>query len=68
MTGTLTQDNLYLLLPGKVLAVAEMYARHHNVTVLDAMRKVYASAMYEQLEQEETKRWYEGPVSLYQTI
>lgn len=67
-TGTLTQSNLYLLLPGKVLAVAEMYARHHNVSVLDAMRIVYSSAMYKELEQESTKRWHEGPVSLYQTI
>ena len=68
MSGKLTQDNLYLLLPGKVLAVAEMYARHHDVSVLDAMRKVYSSDMYKQLEQESTKRWHEGPVSLYQTI
>lgn len=68
MNGTLTQDNLYLLLPGKVLAIAEMYARHHNVSTLDAMRKVYASDMYQQLEQENTKRWHEGPVSLYQNI
>jgi len=67
-TGTLNQSNLYLLLPGKVLAVAEMYARHHNVSVLDAMRLVYSSAMYKELEQESTKRWHEGPVSLYQTI
>lgn len=67
-TGTLTQSNLYLLLPGKVLAVAEMYARHHNISVLDAMRLVYSSAMYKELEQESTKRWHEGPVSLYQTI
>ena len=67
-TGTLTQSNLYLLLPGKVFAVAEMYARHHNVSVLDAMRLVYSSAMYKELEQESTKRWHEGPVSLYQTI
>lgn len=67
-TGTLTQSNLYLILPGKVLAVAEMYARHHNVSVLDAMRLVYSSAMYKELEQESTKRWHEGPVSLYQTI
>ena len=49
MSEKLTQDNLYLLLPGKVLAVAEMYARHHDVSVLDAMRKVYASNMYKQL-------------------
>lgn len=68
MSGTLTQDNLYLLLPGKVLAVAEMYARHHDVSVLDAMRRVYAFDMYKQLEQESTKRWHEGPVSLYQNI
>ena len=45
MSGKLTQENLYLLLPGKVLAVAQMYARHHNVSVLDAMRIVYASDM-----------------------
>lgn len=68
MSGKLTQDNLYLLLPGKVLAVAQMYARHHSVSVLDAMRIVYASDMYKQLEQESTKRWHEGPVSLYQTL
>lgn len=68
MMGTMTQDNLYLLLPGKVLAVAEMYARHHDVTVLDAMRIVYSSDMYKQLEQESTKRWHEGPVSLYRTL
>ena len=68
MSGTLTQENLYLLLPGKVLAVAEMYAGHHDVSVLDAMRKVYASDMYKQLEQESTKRWHEGPVSLYQNM
>ena len=68
MNGALTQDNLYLLLPGKVLAVAEMYARHHNVTLLDAMRKVYASDMYKQLEVEKTKYWHLGPVALYQTM
>jgi hypothetical protein len=52
MNGELTQDNLYLLLPGKVLAVAQMYARNHNVTLLDALHKVYASDMYKELEQE----------------
>lgn len=68
MKGELTQDNLYLLLPGKVLAVARIYARNHNVTLLESLHKVYASDMYKELEQESTKRWHEGPVSLYQTI
>lgn len=66
--GVITQDNLYLLLPGKVMAVAEMYARHHNVTLLDAMRKVYASDMYKRLEREDTKYWHLGTVALYQSI
>ena len=66
--GTITQDNLYLLLPGKVMAVAEMYARHHNVTILDAMRKVYASDMYKRLECEDTKYWHLGTVALYQAL
>lgn len=39
-----------------------------DLSVLDAMRIVYASDMYKQLEQESTKRWHEGPMSLYQTI
>lgn len=68
MNKELTQDNLYLLLPGKVLAVAEMYARHHDVTLMDAMRKVYASDMYRQLEVERTKIWHLGPVALYQIM
>lgn len=66
--GTITQDNLYLLLPGKVLSVAEMYARHHDVTLLDAMRKVYASDMYKRLEREGTKYWHLGTVALYQSL
>ena len=40
MSSKLTQDNLYLLLPGKVLAVAQMYARHHNVSVLDDVQTI----------------------------
>ena len=68
MSRELTQENLYLLLPGKVLAVAEMYARHHDVTLIDAMRKVYASDMYKQLEVEKTKYWHLGTVALYQAM
>ena len=56
----ITQQNLYLLLPFKVSWVA--------ISTIEAIRRVYSSAMYKQLEQESTKRWHEGPVSLYQTI
>ena len=50
------------------MAVAEMYARHHDVTLLDAMRKVYASDMYKRLEREDTKYWHLGTVALYQSL
>lgn len=64
----ITQQNLYLLLPFKVSWVADMLAEDEHISTIEAIRRVYSSNMYKQLEQESTKRWHEGPVSLYQTI
>lgn len=64
----ITQQNLYLLLPFKVSWVADMLAEDEHISTIESIRRVYSSAMYKQLEQESTKRWHEGPVSLYQTI
>ena len=64
----ITQDNLYLLLPSKVSWVADMLCADKHISVIEAMRQIYSSDMYKQLEQESTKRWHEGPVSLYQTL
>lgn len=64
----ITQDNLYLLLPSKVSWIADMLCTDEHISVIEAMRRIYSSTMYKQLEQESTKRWHEGPVSLYQTI
>ena len=64
----ITQDNLYLLLPFKVSWVADMLSADKHISTIEAIRRVYSSAMYKQLEQESTKRWHEGPLSLYQTI
>jgi len=64
----ITQQNLYLLLPFKVSWEADMLAEDEHISTIEAIRRVYSSAMYKQLEQESTKRWHEGPVSLYQTI
>lgn len=64
----ITQDNLYLILPSKVSWVADMLCTDKHISVIEAMRQIYSSKMYKQLEQERTKRWYEGPVSLYQNI
>ena len=63
-----TQDNLYLLLPSKGSWIADMLCADEHINVVEAMRRIYSSAMYKQLEQEHTKRWFEGPVSLYQNL
>ena len=53
----ITQQNLYLLLPFKVSWVADMLAEDEHISTIEAIRRVYSSAMYKQLEQESTKRW-----------
>ncbi len=62
----ITSDNLYLLLPGKVSKMAVMYASDFGLTVTEALKRIYQSATYRQLEDEETKLWHYGPVALYQ--
>lgn len=62
----ITSDNLYLLLPGKVSKMAVMYASDFGLTVTDALKRIYQSATYRQLEDEETKLWHYGPVALCQ--
>ena len=61
-----TQNNLHLLLPSKVIWLADMLCAEKQISVIEAMRQIYSSDMYKQLEQESTKRWHEGPVALYQ--
>jgi hypothetical protein len=64
----ITQNNLYLILPFKVSRVADMLCADEHISTIEAIRRIYTSTMYKQLEQEHTKRWHEGPVSLYQTL
>ncbi len=66
--GEITQKNLYLLLPSKVSWLADMLCADEHISTIEALRRIYSSAMYKELEQESTKRWHESPVSLYQTI
>ena len=61
-----TQNNLHLLLPSKVSWLADMLCAEMHISVIEAMRQIYSSDMYKQLEQESTKRWHEGPGALYQ--
>lgn len=65
MNLEITQENLYLILPGKVSRVACFYAQEHQVLV-DALRLFYRSETYKRLADESTKYWHFGPVALYQ--
>lgn len=68
MIGEITQDNLYLLLPSKVSWMASMLKAENNVSLIDAIKAVYSSDTYKQLEKEETKMWHLGPVDLYHDL
>lgn len=64
----ITQKNLYLILPGKVSRIATMYAADFSLSITEAMRRIYNSATYRKLEDENSKLWHYGPVALYQTF
>lgn len=66
MRADITQSNLYLILAGKVAAVAAFIANDEHLSPIDALSKFYSSKTYRNLEQEDTKYWHYGPVALYQ--
>ena len=65
MNLEVTQQNLYLFLPGKIANVANIIADNDHCSVLEAMRRFYASKTYMGLQKEETKLWHLGAVALY---
>ncbi len=66
MNLDITQDNLYLLLPSKVSLMTEMLCDDTGMSIVDAMKRIYSSNTYRQLEHEDTKLWHLGPVALYE--
>ena len=65
---TITQQNLHLLLPGKMSWMAKMYIDDHKTSVVEALRSLYKSSTYTSLEQESSKLWEYGPVALYEEM
>ena len=39
-----------------------------SFSIVDAIKKVYASELYKKLKVESTKTWHLGPVTLYQEL
>lgn len=68
MNLDITQGNLYLILPSKVSRMAEMLAADTGKDIVQAVKDIYMSDVYKQLEQESTKQWHLGPVALYQEM
>lgn len=66
MNLTITQENVHLLLPSKLSWMANMLAEDRGISIVEAMKLLYASNVYSRLEQESTKTWHLGPVALYQ--
>lgn len=66
MIGKITNENLYLILPGKVSRMVIMYAEDFGLSITEALKRIYKSATYSELEKEETKLWHLGPVALYE--
>jgi hypothetical protein len=48
--------------------MAQMYARRNSVSIVEALKRVYNSAVYHGLEQEDTKLWHDGPVALFEDM
>lgn len=68
MNLNITQDNLHLLLPGKVTSLARFYAEDHHCPMLEAIRYIYSTPLYKRLSDESTKLWHLGPVALYRFL
>lgn len=66
MRAEITQKNLYLILAGKVAAVAGFIVEDEHISPIEAITRFYSSDTYRRLEKEDTKLWHCGPVALYQ--
>ena len=66
MNLAITQENVHLLLPSKLSWMANMLAEDRGISIVEAMKLLYASDVYSRLEQDSTKTWHLGPVALYQ--
>ena len=68
MNLNVTQDNLFLFLPSKISWMAEMLSEDKKISIINAIKEIYASDIYRRFETEETKLWHLGPVALYEEL
>ena len=68
MNLNVTQDNLFLFLPSKISWMAEMLSEDKKISIINAIKEIYASDIYRRLETEENNLWHLGPVALYEEL
>ena len=64
----INQDNLHLLLPGKIRWLVEYLHDDYGFTLQECLNRIYHSALYKKLATENTKYWHLGPVDLYNEL
>ena len=64
MNLEVTQDNLYLYLPGLMSNASRILAEQTNKNILDCIRELYLSAEYKEIEIVATKKWQTSPIDL----
>ena len=68
MSATITQDNLYLLLPLKIGWLVKWMVEDSGISITEAINCLYRSKLYKKLSTESTKYWHLGPVDLYEEL
>ncbi|MBQ3655282.1 MAG: hypothetical protein II956_00345 [Bacteroidales bacterium] len=63
-----TQQNVHLFIPYKVSKMCGEMVKHENLTLSQAIMRIYNSDVYKTLSRESSKLWQEGWVYIYQLL
>ncbi len=66
--SVINQDNLRLLLPGKICWLVEYLHDDYGFTLQESLNRIYHSKLYKKLATESTKYWHLSPVDLYNEL
>ena len=61
----INQDNLHLLLPGKIHWLVKYLHDDYGYSLEDCLTRIYHSKFYNKLSVDRTKYWHLGPGYLY---
>lgn len=68
MNTEITQNNLYMLLPLKIGWLAPWLSEDKNISLPEAIGRIYRSKLYKKLSTASSLYWQLGPVDLYKEL